>query len=67
MRTIVLTPQTEPRPVTIPRDHVSQYLLGLSALCAEVAREPRLLPSFVRILARVPSTIEQMWTRRRAA
>jgi hypothetical protein len=54
-------------PVAIQRDGVSQYLLGLSRLCVEVARSPRLLPVFLHVVARVPNTIEQMRTRRRAA
>ena len=44
-------------PTPIRPDGVSQYLLGLSSLCAEVARNPRLLPVFVRLLARAPSTL----------
>jgi hypothetical protein len=44
-------------PVTIPPDGVAQYLLGLSRLCAEVARNPKLLPSFMRVLRLVPSTL----------
>ena len=54
-------------PTPIPRDHVSQYLLGLSRLCVEVARNPRLLPVFLRIVARVPRTIESLRSRRLAA
>jgi hypothetical protein len=46
-----------PAPVAIRQDQISRYLLGLAALCLEVSREPRLLPTFVRILARVPSTL----------
>ena len=57
----------EPRPVTIRPDGVSQYLLGLAALCVEVARNPRLLPVFLRIVARVPRTIESLRSRRLAA
>lgn len=57
----------EPRPVTVQRDHVRLYLVALSRLALEVSRNPRLLPSFVRIVSHVPRTIEQMWSRRRAA
>jgi hypothetical protein len=65
-------PQTErqarePRPVTVQRDHVRLYLVALSRLALEVSRNPRLLPSFIHIVARVPRTIEQLRTRRLAA
>jgi hypothetical protein len=36
---------------------VRSYLMGLSRLCAEVSRDPRLLPEFLLIILRVPSTL----------
>ncbi len=54
-------------PVTIRPDGVAQYLLALASLCVEVARSPRLLPVFLHVIARVPSTVEQLRVRRRAA
>jgi hypothetical protein len=44
----------------IMRRDVRRYLLGLLALCAEVADDPRLLPDLVRILRLVPPTLAQM-------
>jgi hypothetical protein len=38
-------------------DRIGDYLLGLSRLCLEVAREPWLLPLFVQLVALVPATI----------
>jgi hypothetical protein len=58
---------SRPAPVAIQRDGVAQYLLALASLCAEVAREPRLLPVFLHVIAMAPRTIEQLRTRRRAA
>ena len=57
----------EPRPVTVQRDHVRLYLLALSRLALEVSRNPRLLPSFLRIVARVPSTLAALEGARLAA
>jgi hypothetical protein len=54
-------------PVAIQRDGVAQYLLALASLCVEVARSPRLLPVFLHVIARVPSTIEALRTERRRA
>ena len=39
---------------------IPRYLLGLGALCFEVSRNPRLLPLFVCIIARVPSTLLEL-------
>jgi hypothetical protein len=39
---------------------ITRYLLGLGALCFEVSRNPRLLPTFIAIIARVPSTIIEL-------
>jgi hypothetical protein len=36
---------------------IRAYLLGLSRLCIEVARDPRLLPKFLVIIALAPGTI----------
>jgi hypothetical protein len=42
-------------------DHrVQIYLLGLSRLCAEVAREPALLPWFVQLIVKVPPTLLEL-------
>ena len=41
-------------------DRITQYLEGLSALCREVASDPRLLPLFRRIIVLVPKTISQL-------
>ena len=58
----------EPRPVTIPRDHVSQYLLGLSAaLCVEVARTRICCRCSYASLCSAPRTIEALRTQKRAA
>jgi hypothetical protein len=58
-RAAMMIKSLRPAPVVIRQDGVARYLLGLSALCAEVARESRLLPTFVRILARVPATLRR--------
>jgi hypothetical protein len=47
-------------------DHVGLYLEGLAALCLEVAR-PRLLPTFLCILALVPGTLADLQRSRRLA
>jgi hypothetical protein len=57
----------ELRLVTIQRDHVRLYLVALSRLALEVSRNPRLLTTFLRIVARVPGTIEQLRCERRRA
>ena len=54
-------------PVMIRQDHVARYLEGLAALCLEVARQPRLLPLFVRILKLVPGTLAELQRARRLA
>jgi hypothetical protein len=54
-------------PVRVQRDHVRLYLVALSRLALEVSRNPRLLPSFIRIVSRVPSTIEALRCERRRA
>jgi hypothetical protein len=50
-------------------ERVSRYLMALAKVCAEVAAEPRLLPTFLRLIAMVPSTVETLEreTRRRLA
>ena len=59
--------KTLPAPTPIRQDGIAQYLLGLAALCIEVARRPALLPLFLRIIKLAPRTIETLWTERRAA
>jgi hypothetical protein len=54
-------------PVPIQRDRVAQYLESLGNLCMECARRPELLPTFLRIIAMVPKTIEAMLRARQAA
>jgi hypothetical protein len=55
-------------PVAIRPDGVAQYLLAIASLCVEVARSPRLLPVFLRVIAMAPGTIEGLErVRRRAA
>jgi hypothetical protein len=44
----------------VTHDRISVYPRGLARLCAEVADEPRLLPTFLRILAIVPATIREL-------
>jgi hypothetical protein len=39
------------------------YLRGLARLCEEVARQPRLLPVFVRVLAMAPATLRELLRR----
>ncbi len=46
---------------------LTAYLLALSRLCQEVAREPRLLPTFFAILRLVPSTVRELEQQRRVA
>jgi hypothetical protein len=43
------------------------YLLGLSALCAEVAERPGLLPVFIQVILLVPGTIAELLRARRLA
>jgi hypothetical protein len=38
---------------------ITIYLKGLASLCLEVAREPRLLPLFVAIVAMMPKTLRE--------
>jgi hypothetical protein len=38
----------------------SQYLTALGKLCAEVARNPTLLPTFIAILKLVPGTVREL-------
>ena len=47
-------------------DRVDTYLLALGALCLELARAPRLLPVFLRVIQLAPSTVAEL-LRRRAA
>ena len=43
------------------RDHrIRAYLLGLSRLCAEVARRPELLRHFFQVVALLPQTIKAL-------
>jgi hypothetical protein len=46
---------------------VSSYLHQLAWLCLEVSAKPKLLPTFLRILALVPSTITELQRSRRLA
>jgi hypothetical protein len=46
---------------------LTRYLLALSRLCVEVARRPHLLPWFLAILAKVPSTLLALRRARRIA
>jgi hypothetical protein len=39
---------------------IRRYLHALSKLCAEVAAEPRLLPTFLQVLLLVPRTIAEL-------
>ena len=39
---------------------ICRYLEALGKLCAEVAAEPRLLPTFLQVLALVPRTIAEL-------
>ena len=43
---------------TIPA--VERYLHALAGVCLEVAREPRLLPVFLRIVMMVPATVREL-------
>jgi hypothetical protein len=54
-------------PVSIQRDGITRYVEALGWLCVEVARQPRLLPTFLRILQLVPSTVRELERRRLAA
>jgi hypothetical protein len=38
---------------------IRTYLSGLLALCREVRRNPKLLPSFLRLVALIPRTVAQ--------
>ena len=70
---------SETGPVTIPEvyrtvhqtsaahDCVAQYVKALGWLCVEVARQPKLLPVFLRLLTLVPRTVEQLQRARRLA
>lgn len=59
-------PSGEP---VIRHDAVTRYLESLAHLCLECARHPHLVPVFIGILSRVPSTLLQLalQQRRRAA
>ena len=48
-------------------ENISRYLAALGKLCAEVAADPRLLPTFLAILTLVPSTIRELQRSRRLA
>ncbi len=39
---------------------ITGYLQSLGALCFEVSRRPALLPLFVAIILRVPSTLAEL-------
>jgi hypothetical protein len=39
---------------------IRRYLHALSKLCAEVAAEPKLLPTFLQILLLVPRTVAEL-------
>jgi hypothetical protein len=55
-------------PVTIQHDRVARYLVALSSLCLEIARQPHLLPLFVQVIRLVPSTLAELqWAQRRLA
>jgi hypothetical protein len=38
-------------------ERVALYLEALAKVCLEVAAEPRLLPTFLRLVALVPATV----------
>ena len=54
-------------PPPIRRDErVNQYLQALGALCLELAHSPRLLPTFLRVIAMAPKTVSELRQRRAA-